>query len=74
VEVYNVPESTLRGRVKGNSFQAELRNHMHRLTETQEVTLIEWIILRDIRGVPPRPCHVQEMANIILQEDTPTPS
>jgi hypothetical protein len=29
-----VPESTLRGRVKGNSFQAELRNHMHRLTKT----------------------------------------
>jgi hypothetical protein len=40
-EVYNVPESTLRGRFKGNSFQAELRNHMHRLTETQEATLIE---------------------------------
>jgi hypothetical protein len=36
-----VPESTLRGRVKGNSFQAELRNHMHRLTETQEAILIE---------------------------------
>jgi hypothetical protein len=46
---------------------------MHRLTETQEATLIEWIISRDIRGVPPRPCHVREMANIILQEDTPTP-
>jgi hypothetical protein len=24
-----MPESTLRGRVKGNSFQAELRNHMY---------------------------------------------
>jgi hypothetical protein len=67
-------ESTLWGHVKGNSFQVELHNHMHRLTKTQEVILIEWIILRDIHGVPPRPCHVQEIANIILQEDTPTPS
>jgi hypothetical protein len=56
--VFNVPKSTLRGRVKGSSFQAELRNHNHQLTEVQEEALVEWIISRDTRGVAPRPCHV----------------
>jgi hypothetical protein len=70
--IFDVPESTLRGRVKGQQFQAELRGHKHRLTETQEDALIKWIISRDKRGVPPRHSHVREMAEIVLQGDSKT--
>jgi hypothetical protein len=72
-EVFNVPESTLRARLKGRPFQPELRNPSLRLTKAQEEALIEWIISRDTRGTPPRHSHVHEMANILLQEDSKTP-
>jgi hypothetical protein len=39
-EVYNVPRSTLQDRLSGHISQPELRNHMHRLTKTQESALI----------------------------------
>jgi hypothetical protein len=35
---------------------------------------VEWILSRDLRGVPPRPSHVQEIANILLQADNPSDS
>jgi hypothetical protein len=38
---FSIPESTLRGRVKGQRSQAELRNHAHRLTEHQEEALVK---------------------------------
>jgi hypothetical protein len=69
-EVFNVPRSTLRDRLKGHEFQAELRNHKFRLSENQEEALVEWIIDRDTRGVAPRVSHVQQMGHLILQEDS----
>jgi hypothetical protein len=72
-EAFDVPYSTLQDRLSGHLFQAERRNHMHRLTETQEESLIQWIEGRDRRGVAPRPVHVQQMANIILQQDSKDP-
>ncbi|KAI9036261.1 transposase [Aspergillus affinis] len=71
--VFNVPYSTPRDRLMGHSFQPELRNHMHRLSETQQESSIKWIEARDKRGVTPRPSHLQQMANIILQEESKTP-
>jgi hypothetical protein len=67
-----MPESTLRGRVKGQQFQAELRGHKYRLTKTQEDALIKWIILRDKHGVPPQHSHIREMAKIVLQGNLKT--
>ncbi|CEL10571.1 hypothetical protein ASPCAL13688 [Aspergillus calidoustus] len=72
-ETFNVPYTTLSDQLSGHLFQGELRNHNLRLSKTQEETLIQWIISRDTRGVAPRPSHVQQMANIILQQDSPTP-
>ena len=53
--IYNIPYQTLRGRLKGQQFQAELRNHQHRLSFQQKDVLIAWIVLLDIRGAPPGP-------------------
>jgi hypothetical protein len=68
-----VPNLTLQDRMQGHLFQGELHNQNLQLSQTQEDTLIQWIILQDIRGVAPRPSHVQQMANLILQQDALNP-
>ena len=50
----------------------EKRANCHRLSLIQEESLIQWIISLDSRGMPPRPSHVQEMANILLQGEKST--
>jgi predicted HTH domain antitoxin len=71
-EIFDIPQSTLRDRLNGRQYQIEKRANSHRLSTTQEESLIEWILSRDQHGVPPRPSHVQEMANILLQADNPS--
>jgi predicted HTH domain antitoxin len=71
-EIFDIPRSTLRDRLNGRQYRIEKRANSHRLSTTQEESLIEWILSRDQRGVPPRPSHVQEMANILLQADNPS--
>lgn len=46
VTIVNVPESTLRGRIKGIPFYAELCNHNLRLTKVKEGALVEWFSLQ----------------------------
>jgi predicted HTH domain antitoxin len=71
-EIFNVPKSTLRGRLNGRQYRIEKRANGYRLSPTQEESLVEWILSRDLRGVPPRPSYVQEIANILLQADNPS--
>lgn len=68
------PPQTLRDRLKGHPSRAELRNHNHRLSGRQEEALIGWIVSLDIRGAPPRHFQVREMAQIILDAESSTPS
>jgi hypothetical protein len=72
-KLFEVPRGSLRDRLKGQYFQPEIRNHQHRLNETQEESLLKWIEARDKREVAPRPSHVRQMADIILREDSKTP-
>jgi hypothetical protein len=74
IRAYNLPPQTLRDRLKGHPSQTELRNHNHRLSECQEEALIAWIVSLDIHGAPPRHFQVQEMAQIILDAGSSTPS
>jgi hypothetical protein len=71
-KTFDVPKSTLRGRLNGCQYRIKKRGHSHRLSPTQEELLVEWILSRDLRGVPPRPAHVEEMANLLLQADNPS--
>jgi hypothetical protein len=71
---YNLPPQTLRDRLKGHQSKPEQRNHNHRLSKLQEEALIAWIVSLDIRGAPPRPFQVREMAQIILDAKTSAPS
>jgi hypothetical protein len=71
-EIFNVPRSTLQDRLNGCQYRIEKHANGYRLSPTQEELLVEWILSRDSHGVPPRPSHMQEMANILLQADNPS--
>ena len=52
-ETYDVAESTLRGRVKGIDARCDSIPINRKLTTTEELTLIEWILSMDQRGLAP---------------------
>jgi hypothetical protein len=66
--IYNVSRSTLQDRLKGMTYRAETRANGHKLTKSEEDSLIKWILDLDKRGLPPRPSMVQDMANILLTQ------
>ena len=65
---YNVPRTTLQRRLNGHTSRSETRANSHKLTQNEEESLVQWILSLDRRGAPPRPSHIQEMANILLAE------
>jgi hypothetical protein len=67
-KLYDVPESTLRYRLKGNPPQRGRRSPNCKLTATEELTLVQWILSMGQRGLPPRPDSVRQMANLLLKK------
>jgi hypothetical protein len=65
---FNVPYATLRTRRNGTKNRAETRANSHKLTQSEEESLLQWILSMDSRGAAPRPTMVEEMANILLAE------
>jgi predicted HTH domain antitoxin len=73
-QIFNVPRSTLRDRLKGSKYRNEARANGHKMTQNEEESLIRWILSMDQRGAAPRPSHVREMANILLAQRGSTPT
>ncbi|KAJ5772035.1 hypothetical protein N7520_002564 [Penicillium odoratum] len=71
--VFTIPESTLRDRLRGRTFYADIRANSHKLTKNEEISLYEWIIPMDDRGSAPRPSMVADMANLLPKERGETP-
>jgi hypothetical protein len=65
---YDVPESTLRGRVNGVAPRRDFVPSNRKLTQTEETTLVEWILSMDQRGLAPTADIVRQMANLLLQK------
>lgn len=65
---FNVPEATLRRRLAGHTNRHDTRANNHKLTETEEYTLLQWILSMDSRGAAPSPTAVREIANILLAQ------
>ena len=65
---FQVPESTLRRRLNGITTRTKKRANNHKLTENEEESLLHWILSMDRRGAAPQPAHIQDMANLLLQE------
>jgi hypothetical protein len=55
---FNVPETSLRRRLRGVQIRAISRANNHKLTEIEE-TLRKWILSLDDRGAAPRPSTVR---------------
>jgi hypothetical protein len=71
--VYNVSHTILRRRLNGITSRSEIRANSYKMTQNEEESLGRWILLLNQRGAPPRPCHIREMANILLIECSTTP-
>lgn len=70
---FSVPEATLRRRLAGHTNRHDTRANNHKLTETEEYTLLQWILSMDSRGAAPSPTAVREIANILLAQRGQTP-
>ena len=66
--IFNVPRSTLRVRVNGQTSRPETRAIDHTLTAQEEASLVEWIFNLDQRGQAPQQCMVREMADLLLTD------
>ncbi|BDD61273.1 hypothetical protein MAP00_009287 [Monascus purpureus] len=71
--IFNISHTTLRRRLNGSLCRSETRANGHKLTSSEEESLVQWILSMDRRGAAPRRSHVQEMANIILSKRGTTP-
>jgi hypothetical protein len=65
---YEVPHVTLTRRSKGTPSRSILTSANLRLTQTEETTLVQWILSIDTRGIPPTQALVHEMATLLLTE------
>ena len=67
---YNVCHRTLTNRAKGMTFLPTTRSSLCKLTETEEQTIVQYILNLDSRGFAPRLCEVEDMVNKILASRT----
>jgi hypothetical protein len=71
-KTYDIAETTLRARLKGRPAKHESRSVNHKLTETEESTLVKWILSMSERGLPLRTSAIRQMADLLLQKRLPT--
>ena len=67
-QTYDVPKSTLTRHVKGIDARRDSIPINRKLDNTEESTLIEWILSMDQRGLPVRSDSIRQMANLLLQK------
>ena len=67
-QMYDISNSTLRRRVKGIDARRDSIPVNRKLTTTEELTLTEWILSMDQRGLPLRTQSIRQMANLLLQK------
>ncbi|ODQ69900.1 hypothetical protein LIPSTDRAFT_31401, partial [Lipomyces starkeyi NRRL Y-11557] len=73
-KTFNVPMTTLRDRINGTTARQDKHANSHVLTETEEQTLLKWILDADKRGLPIRPEYLRGLASILLQGRTKEPT
>ena len=65
---YDVPRTTLTRRFKGTPSRPDSVSPNLKLTQTEETTLVQWILDMDTRGISPTQALVHEMAELLLAE------
>src|SRR6187402_44595 len=66
--MYGVSHTTLARRYKGTPARADFVSSQLKLTQTEEATLVQWILSIDTRGISPTQALVHEMAELLLAE------
>jgi hypothetical protein len=66
--IYTIPRTTLQDRLHGVPFQHAIRASNHKLTQSEEDSLVKWVLDLTRRGLPPRHCLVRDMANYFLSQ------
>jgi hypothetical protein len=66
-ELYEVPFSTLNGRINGRTTLLERRPVNTKLSKLEEEVIIQYILNLDSRGFAPRLVSVEDIANYILE-------
>ena len=69
-EIYEVPEPSLRARIKGRKPRSETRTNSHKLSVLEEDVLAKRLVDADKRGFSIRPEFLRGMAQILLSERT----
>lgn len=69
---YEVSHTTLRARLQGRVSRQEMPSANLKLTNTEELTLVDWILSMDERGLPVRTTSIRDMANLLFQKRTGT--
>jgi hypothetical protein len=64
--IYQVPKTTLRARKAGQPSRRDIPPNLRKLTNSEESTLIQYILDLDLRAFPPRLSDVEDMANLLL--------
>src|SRR5450432_3002439 len=67
-KAYDVLYSTLYDCIRQHLARYETRPTNCKLTTTEELTLVQWILSMDQRGLAPRPDSVRQMANLLLEK------
>ncbi len=65
---YEISHTTLARRHLGTSSRSESVSPNLKLTQTEESTLLEWILSIDTRSMPPTQALVKEIAELLLKE------
>jgi hypothetical protein len=65
-EAFNVPPTTLTHRYNGITHRLETRHSQHKLTATEEQTIVQYVLDLDSRGFAPRLCEMEDMADKLL--------
>jgi hypothetical protein len=72
-DLYNIPRTTLQGRINGRTSITERRPAMQILTEIEEEVVVRYILDLDTRGFSPRIADVEAMVNSILKSRNARP-
>ena len=64
--MYNISESILQTCLQERPSQQEYWSVNHKLTATEELTLVNWILFMDERGLPVRTALIRDIAILLL--------
>ena len=66
-KLYNVPRTSLRNRIAGRAPIAKRRNVRYQLSESEENTIVQYVLDLDSRGFLSRIKGIEDIANLLRE-------